>query len=769
VRASAGKADFFWFLLLLAFIAVGVVAAAGLALVAEFDKAAATREQILVANGIAGRVNEVAHSTLSEIVWDDAVRYLDNRFDIDWARANIGTYFRQNDGFEDSFILDPDDRPVFAADSAGETDIGFYRRFDGSMKSLVAAVRATESRRGAVRLAARARQFITEPIQASTVANANGGVYILSATLVEPDFGTALPKATRAPIVVTAMRVDQAFINSFSHRYLLADLRLAATGWRRTGHAASVTLRNDLGAEVATLVWEPQRPGQAMLARLGWPVMGLLLALATGILLLYRRARRFAEKLMTSEARATHLAYHDALTGLPNRVLFFDRLAHALSQMRRRGESLAIFCLDLDRFKDINDTYGHPTGDELIKKVGRIMASQCRGADTVARLSGDEFAIIQTNASAGAAAALAARLNEVLTNPIELEVGRVFIGCSIGITIVNDPDLQPAEILRQADLALYRTKETMKGQFCFFELEMDAAIKTRHALEEDLRAALAEGGLHVAYQPQVNTRGGVTGVEALLRWRHPQRGDVSPGFFVPIAEECGLIVDLGMFALRQAFLDSKRWKHLKIAINISPKQLRMKDFVARIMALVDELDVDPRQFELEITEGILLGDDPDTHAMLCTLREHGFDLALDDFGTGYSSLSYLQRYPISRIKIDRSFIANLGDSSESEEFIAAIVRLARALRLSVIAEGVETTSQHDCLSSAGCTDMQGFLFSKAVTADEIEALCHAPLRKRRAAEPTESSAPDGNREGPPAVVTSARDGGTGGMHAGTHI
>ena len=238
---------------------------------------------------------------------------------------------------------------------------------------------------------------------------------------------------------------------------------------------------------------------------------------------------------------------------------------------------------------------------------------------------------------------------------------------------------------------------------------MDAAIKTRRAIEVDLREALINGKLQMVYQPQVNSRGMVTAVEALVRWRHPEKGDVSPAFFVPIAEQCGLIIDLGMFTLRRAFEDSKRWKKLKIAVNVSANQLRMKDFVIKIGELIAELDVDPRRFELEITEGVLLGDDPDTQETLRRLRQLGFGIALDDFGTGYSSLSYLKRYPIDKIKIDRSFVTNLGLDGDAEAVVSAIVSLAHALKLSVIAEGVETAQQLQCLAAAGCTDVQGSL------------------------------------------------------------
>ena len=716
------KTDMFWPLVLLAFLTVAAVASAGLILVAEIDKVAAQREQTVVANGIRGRMYEIAHLVDGQAVWDDAVRHLDNRFDQEWARDNTGTVPCQIDGFEDVFILGSDDRPLFASTREGQLPVGLYKRFANNTASLIASVRRVESAHGSAIAHPREGGIVNSPNVASSLANIGGQIYILSAMTVEPDFGRATLRGVHAPVIVTAMRIDDQFVATFAQRFLLKRVRLHTSDLPVQHSVAFVTLRSDRGDYVATLDWAPQTPGRTLFRHVGPPMLAILIVLVGSITILYRRGRRIANNLVTSEARATHLAYHDALTGLPNRVLFHDRLGHALNQMRGTGNTLAVYCLDLDRFKVINDTYGHHVGDELIQKVSQMMVAHCGGSDTVARLSGDEFAIVQTQASAATAALLASRLTKAISEPIELEAVRVFIGCSVGITIVSDARLQPAEILRRADLALYRSKETAKGQFCFFEPEMDATIKLRRALEADLRIALAEGQLHMVYQPQVNDHTGMTGVEALMRWRHPEQGNISPTVFVPVAEDCGLIVDLGMFALRRAFEDSKRWKNLRVAINISAMQLRMKDFVSKLMELVAEVGINPKKFELEITEGIMLGDDPDTYSMLCELRDHGFELAFDDFGTGYSSLSYLQRYPINRIKIDRSFVANLGVSDDAEAFIVAIVKLARALRLSVIAEGVETAVQHDRLTSAGCTDMQGYLFSRPVTADEIDLL-----------------------------------------------
>ncbi len=432
--------------------------------------------------------------------------------------------------------------------------------------------------------------------------------------------------------------------------------------------------------------------------------------------------QRAQTEIAASEARAKHLAYHDALTGLPNRALLWDRLAHALEVTRRGGQGFAVHCIDLDQFKGVNDTFGHQIGDELIRTASAKLAKLCRKADTLARLGGDEFAVVQLNSTPASAAAFADRIVAIMAEPIDLSVGQVHVGCSVGVTMIEDAATDPLETLRQADLALYRAKGNGRGQYAFFESEMDAAVRTRRELQTDLKIALAKGELELAYQPQVNGEGAIVGVEALLRWTHKQRGVVPPGLFVPIAEESGLIVELGFFVLRRAFEQGARWPHIKIAVNVSAHQIRMKDFVTRLAVLIRETGAIPANFELEITEGVLLGDDPCTHATLQALRDVGFSLALDDFGTGYSSLSYLQRYPVDKIKIDRSFVANLGADAEAEAVISAIVKLAGALNLRVIAEGVETMEQRTVLSGAGCSEVQGYLYGRPMTAEAIDKL-----------------------------------------------
>lgn len=711
-------------LFLLSIMLVGLLALATITLVRSFDLNAMEHEQELIAKGLSGRIDEVGRIVAPQVVWADAVRNLDNRFDPEWAQDNILSYLQETGGFKAVVILDSADRLRIAGEAGKLVDPALYAPFEQQVVPLVESIRAAEVVRAAAERGT--KEVIKTSIHSEGVIMVGNVPTIIAASRVQPDFTDSRLRGIHGPIVVAAMPVDQAFLDEFGKRFLLQGLTVVqnvpsmspANDWP----AASVALKDTHGKTVAWLRWHPRRPGSNLLKLLG-PGMGLaamiLIALAAW---LYRRSHRMAQGLITSEARAAHLAYHDSLTGLPNRVQFGDRLARALAHFRRSNKTVTILCLDLDRFKDINDTYGHAVGDELLKEAAQRMASLCRTEDTLARLSGDEFAIIKQGGSAAEAAVMAARLCREIGKPFILGSLHLHIGCSIGITTAKRKGSEPAELLREADIALYKAKDHGKGRFCFFEHELDVAIKGRRLLETELREALGTCQLSLAYQPQVSSDGTFVGLEALMRWDHPKRGNVSPAIFIPIAEQSDLILDLGRFAITKAFSDSRRWPEFRIAINISAQQIRDPAFLGWLSRTARQMRIDPARFDFEITEGILLGDDPDTQDRLAALSKIGFGLALDDFGTGYSSLSYLNRYPINKIKIDRSFIANLGAGNESDAVVDAIIKLAKALDLGVVAEGVETEEQARILKFAGCAELQGFLFSHPVSAGDIDGL-----------------------------------------------
>jgi diguanylate cyclase (GGDEF)-like protein len=422
-----------------------------------------------------------------------------------------------------------------------------------------------------------------------------------------------------------------------------------------------------------------------------------------------------------SEERIAHMARHDALTDLPNRVLLLEQLNHEIKRVKR-GECLAVLCLDLDQFKSVNDALGHHIGDELLKLVGERLRGCTRELDIVARMGGDEFAIIMTQMEqAQDAATLSKRIRDSVVRPYQVEGHQIVTDISIGISVAPMDAVESDELLRNADMALYDAKADGRGTFRFFEPEMNTRMKVRRELEMDLRKALAGEQFELHYQPLVVLETNeVNGFEALLRWHHPLRGLVSPADFIPIAEETGLIVPLGEWVLKTACAEAVNWpKHIKVAVNLSPAQLNSRNLVNMVTAALAESGMPPQKLQLEITETVLLQNTFTTLATLHELRKMGVQIALDDFGTGYSSLSYLRSFPFDKIKIDRSFIQDLSNGSEPLAIVNAVAGLAKCLNMTSTAEGVETRQQMETLQAIGCTEMQGYLFSHARPAHEI--------------------------------------------------
>lgn len=425
------------------------------------------------------------------------------------------------------------------------------------------------------------------------------------------------------------------------------------------------------------------------------------------------------------EARIAHMAHHDILTGLPNRMLLRERLERALEDAQK-DRRLAVLCLDLDRFKDINDTLGHPIGDRLLKEVGERLRRCAAEQDTVARIGGDEFAIVQVAGDQPVAAtALATRIIEALDQPFDLDGQQVAVNTSVGIAVAPDDGNDPDVLLKGADLALYRAKAEGRGMHRFFEPGMDAHMRARSKLQADLRKALANGEFELYYQPLVwLANDEISGFEALLRWHHPERGKVSPAEFIPLAEETGLIIPIGEWALRQACAVASRWpEHIRIAVNLSVSQFKNRHLVESVVSALAASGLAAQRLELEITETVLLHNNEATLATLHQLRTIGVRIALDDFGTGYSSLGYLRCFPFDKIKIDRCFVSDLSEASDdSLAILRAVASLGASLGIATTAEGVETKEQRDRVRLEGCTEMQGYFFSPPRPIEDISRL-----------------------------------------------
>lgn len=721
-----------------AILAVSVVtllllAVIGVRLVDGIDHQTQIHEQTMVLRGLDLRMSELEQAITPQVDWDDAVTHMGDRLDLTWADAYFSGFMHTQLGATRAFVVNGKGQPVYAARDgvlfAGAPAQGM-KPFAPAVERMVASLRRHET--PGARSVPPHGSALARAVHSTALARAEGQVWMLSGHLIQPDSEKVIPAPGPLSVALVAVPLNAAVLTHFGQRYRIKDLAITFSP-PADSRVARIELRSPDGGALGWLTWTPRRPGAELMREVTLPMMLLLFAFATGAVIFLREASKITRELIASEARARHVASHDPLTGLPNRALMFDRLRTVLAMARRRGSGqgnegsvLAIHCLDLDRFKGVNDSLGHHAGDELIQQVAQMLTGLCRESDTVARLGGDEFVILQPGATPTAASHLAQRVVAQLTQPFALTFGTVEIGCSIGVTIVSDAAIDASEALRQADLALYASKEGGRGCTTFFEPEMHAALRLRRSLETDLRKALALGNLRMVYQVQVDDQGQLRGVEALARWDHPGRGAIMPGVFVPLAEESGLIHELGDYILTRVFAETRHWHGLTVAINISALQLRSPAFMATMRQMIERDGIDPQRYDLEITETALLGEDGVTRDNLVALAEAGFTITLDDFGTGYSSLANLRRFAVDKIKIDRSFVQNIDTDKEAEALVEAIVRLGLAMKLDIVAEGVETEAQRQRLIECGCHQFQGYLLGRPVPARELErAILHS--------------------------------------------
>ena len=539
--------------------------------------------------------------------------------------------------------------------------------------------------------------------------------------LVDAGHGRAFTLAL--PLKGVTPRPDTALILSYPMRDALASYWTLQLGIALAGLfglalvlRGSVRLAASITAPIATLDRAAQaleRGDRQSIAVLGEDELGRLAD----------SFNRMSQGIVDRENRISHLAFHDTLTQLPNRALFREQLEQAVARVGRSGGSAAVLCLDLDGFKGVNDTLGHPVGDALLRRVGQILLDVA-GEGLVARLGGDEFAIILTGPSEDRARMLAQTIIDQLRLPITADGHAVTTGASIGIAVAPGDGQDADTLLKNADLALYRAKHDGRGVFRFFEPALDAEARKRRQIELDLRRALGAGEFWLAYQPIYDlAKDQVAGFEALLRWTHPERGEVGPDEFITVAEETGLIQQIGEWVLNTACRDAVRWPDgVRVAVNVSALQFRSAGFPTMILQALARSGLASERLEIEITESIFLDGEAPTLALLHKLRGLGIRIALDDFGTGYSSLSYLRRFPFDKIKIDKSFIDTVAEEESATAICQAIVDLANALHIETTAEGVEHQSQLDALRGQGCSSIQGYLFSRPVNAAHALAL-----------------------------------------------
>ncbi|MCX7306263.1 MAG: EAL domain-containing protein [Hyphomicrobiales bacterium] len=695
----------------LAAFSLAIVVGFGFFATLETDRVSLEKQQAFVSTGVADAVAEVVRQQTSVTVWDDSVTAA-RQNDQAWMSENLGEWMHAYYGIDRVYVLDPAGNPVHAMRDGATLSGSTYEEDRAAIEPSVARLRAL--------IAGSAGEESPPPLVVSDIVTVAGKPAILAIQPIVPNSGRILQEPDQAYFHAAVQFVEGGVDAQIARQYRLSGMHLMSQ-LTSTLPEASVPLMASSGVIVGYLTWDQERPGLGLI-REASPALIVFSLLAAGVLwFLLRRLRRAAGELHRSRSRAQYLAFHDTLTGLPNRALFEDRLKRALLSVARDNRKIALLYIDLDRFKNVNDTFGHSAGDELVRQTATRLERSVRQVDTVARLGGDEFAIVIFDAKdVTTAEELCERLLAEIGKPFSLAGNEVFVGASIGVAIANGSGADPADLLRKADIALYEAKKNGRGRHEVFAGDMDDLIARKRMIESDLRKALSSGGeLKLLYQPiyaaDCQT---VVGAEALIRWEHPIHGVLSPAHFVSIAEERGMTGLLGEWVLGEVVGFAQASDLSLIAFNVSPLQLRDPGFASHVLEVLAAAGVDASRVQIEIVESALLENSQVTRDALTQLRDAGIRIALDDFGTGYSSINYLKRHIIDKLKIDSSFVRTLG-STEGTAIVRAIVELASALDVNVTAEGVETPEQRDLLVQMGCGELQGFLLSPAVEASAL--------------------------------------------------
>jgi diguanylate cyclase (GGDEF)-like protein len=718
-------------------VAIVCVVVAVLSSARRADEVALDTERQLFTRALTNHAERVVREIESVATSDVAIRRIRVNFDPEWVQIYVGMRLQSFFDHDFVFVADPADRFLYASLGHRSVDPNWLSTVTPDVRPVLdqlrgrggadAPIAATEPpRKLALHSALRLQSFLGRPAIVAAVA------------VSSPDDMSTFADS-EAPIVLSVKFIDEDVLAEVASRLQLRNLRKVDDRRPVGPNDYIFDLTDRQGASIARFAWTPKQPGadivQSVIPFIAVAVAGF--ALLAGLVL--RHMRRTAATIAAGETRLRHLALHDPLCGLPNRNFFGERLEAMIEKVRKGGPTAAVFYIDLDHFKDVNDTLGHPVGDELIRSVTRRLARTLRGDDLVARLGGDEFAVITAGGfDHPTLQAIATRMIATLCAPYTIGSQTIVIGASIGIAVIHEHVGAAADIMRHADMALYRAKNEGRNRACIYDEAMDADLLKRKLLENDLRTAIEHDGLRVAYQPIVNNSGEtVVGVEALCRWTHPVRGEIGPNEFIPVAEHSGLIIPLGEQVLRRACLDGKAWPGITVSVNVSPLQFRRSDFVDVVERILAETAFDPKRLELEVTESTLLGNVDSAELAMFRLKALGVRLALDDFGTGYSSLQYLRRFPFDKLKVDSSFVRSIEKAADAAAIVHAVVSLGRGLGMKVTAEGVETAEQHLFLRAAGVHSLQGYRFGKPASAADISARLAMPTTLRLSDEVTE--------------------------------
>jgi diguanylate cyclase (GGDEF)-like protein len=708
-------------------VLLAVIAYAGV----SANRNAVERERQLVENALDQAVSRVLNEEKAIAWWDDAVLNAQSRpLDLDWIETNIGVYFYETYGHDEMYLVDGSNRPIYA-NIGGELQSdprGAYGHREEVLRGVVWAARGTPD----ARLHVRDSAFTEDQERYSFLLGArdagwsghilavDGAPAVVSAMAIVPSVDASV-LVGEPHLMVSVVRIDEEFMEAVGRTLLMPDLRFS-TAPPVDGDLAAAPFVADDGTPLGYLSWTPKRPGHSLLVFV-LPMVALGV-FGAGLLtwMMMQRLNTATGELADQEAQSRHQALHDSLSGLPNRHHFVRRLQEALDALVqfRANMRVIVAYIDIDRFKDVNDTMGHQAGDALIMAVAERLQIAIAPTDFLARFGGDEFAVLRRAGGARAEQELSAMLRAAFETPFDVCGQSIRMTASIGVSMAPEHGATPEELMRHADIALYEGKKSGRDCAMVFNVQMASDVERRRAIELELHDAIEAGTLEVHYQPLVSCAAGrVTGVEALLRWTHKDFGAVSPGVFVPIAEEAGLMPALGAFVIERAFLDAKAWPDIDVAINLSPVQFRHVDLPQFLAKMLARHAVDPSRIVFEVTEGVLMESSSRNREILDAVRAMGFKVALDDFGTGYSSLRYLSDFRFDKIKIDRAFVTGIEERKRALTIIQSVVTLGRGLNMEIVAEGVETEAEASVMRLVGVTELQGFYFSRALPAEAV--------------------------------------------------
>jgi len=702
------------------------------------DEVAVQHEKLLFSRALSNYGVRVLREVKSIAAFERAIENISNKFDPAWVKSRVGYWLKTYFDHDDVFVFDGADKLIYSQIDQRTHDPSWFEAALRDLQSVLDYMRGRNLvLHGALRLTEPADADDGPHAQAAVIRKLAGQPVVIAAVVVGSLEDASAARDATAPIIMSVKFIDREALAGIARQLRLINLRQIDEDPPPSGDL-SYELDGQQGKPIARFAWTPKQPG----AEIVHSVIPFIAVALAGFTLLaafvLRYMRRTAVTIAAGEKRLRHLAMHDPLCGLPNRIFFSERLEAVIDEVRAGSTPAAVFYIDLDHFKDVNDTLGHPVGDELIRNVTLRLSHALRSDDLVARLGGDEFAVISSIGDDHAKImGVAQRIIATICAPYAINGQNIVIGASIGIAVIDKKSGGAPDIMRYADMALYRAKNEGRNRACIYDAAMDADLSKRKLLEADLREAIENNQLRLLYQPIVNKSGeNVVGVEALCRWTHPTRREIPPSEFIAVAEHSGLIIELGAWVLRRACLDGKAWPGLTISVNVSPLQFRRTDFFELVQRTLVETNFDPARLEIELTESVLLGNVDTAEAGMLRLKALGVRLALDDFGTGYSSLLYLRRLPFDKLKIDRSFVASIEKAADAAAIVHAVVSLGRGLGMKVTAEGVETADQQLFLRAAGVHFMQGYRFGKAVSAAEISERLRSPGAFRPSDEPT---------------------------------